>query len=181
MWACDRLQPTKRRFDSRARVLTHRVARMPSRAGIDRAAARSRQVLGDMRGGAQLARHINKLAHVVVLIASNGSATPRRTFPLRMQHQQSGIPFGATIRGRRHRVRNETVPILDQAVPSTAARCESSRRFGAIAPAAGVPAGPTAARSRHTVGQIRGTYRPARHQRSSYDDATNSGRALWSS
>ena len=45
----DRLQPAKRRFDARSRMLTHRVARMPGRAAVDRAASGPIEILGDMR------------------------------------------------------------------------------------------------------------------------------------
>ena len=48
----DGLQPPERRFDARPRVLTLRVARVPGRAPIDRAAAAPREVLRHVRRGA---------------------------------------------------------------------------------------------------------------------------------
>src|ERR1700730_13994983 len=72
----DRLQPTKGGLDARARVLTHRIALMPGRAFIDRAATGSREILGDVRGGAQLARHVDELPHVIAFVAPDSSATP---------------------------------------------------------------------------------------------------------
>src|SRR5687767_15744838 len=56
----DRFQPPEGWFDTRAGVLTLRVASMSSGAPIDRAPARPREILRHVRGGLQLAHQVHE-------------------------------------------------------------------------------------------------------------------------
>lgn len=61
----DRFEPTKCRFDPRPGMLTHRVARMPRGAAINRAAARSVEILRDVWRATQFARDVDEFPHVM--------------------------------------------------------------------------------------------------------------------
>jgi len=89
---------------------------MPSGPAVDRATARAREILRDVRGGSQFAGHVDEVSHVICLIGPDRSATVRRPLPLRVQHQQASLALRGAVRRRRHRVGNQAVPILDQEV-----------------------------------------------------------------
>src|SRR4029453_2524863 len=87
----DRLQPAERRLDARAGMLTLRVARMPRRAGVDRTAARAREILCHVWRRPQLARQVNKLPDVIRLVGPHRATAIGSPLPLRVQHQHARV------------------------------------------------------------------------------------------
>jgi hypothetical protein len=72
------------------------------------------ETLRDVRGAAQFARGVDEFLHVVGFVRADRPPSPRRAFPLRIQHQQPGVSFGPPVGLRRHGVYDEAVAILDQ-------------------------------------------------------------------
>lgn len=113
----DGFQPPKRRLDPWAGVLTFRAPVVPHGPLINRAAARSRGVLRDMRREAQLAREIHKLARIVGLV---GPDCPRAATPALhalVQEHRGDPALRAPVRRAGHRVDDQTVAILDHQIP----------------------------------------------------------------
>jgi hypothetical protein len=97
-------------------MLTLRVPRVTSRAGIDRAAAPARRVLRDMRRDPERPRNLDKVVRVIALVGADRSATPRRSAMLGPQHQHAGIALRQAVSGGGHRVDNQSIAVLDQQV-----------------------------------------------------------------
>ena len=93
----DRFQRAERRFDARSGMLTHRVARMPRRATVNRAPAGPLEILCDVWGAPQFAHDVNEFADVVGLIRADRPSSPRRALPLRVQHQHARISLRAPV------------------------------------------------------------------------------------
>jgi len=71
-------------------------------------------ILRDVRGAAQFARDVDEFPHVVGFVRADCPPSPRRAFPLRMQHQQPSVSLGSPVGLRCHGVYDEAVAILDQ-------------------------------------------------------------------
>ena len=95
----DGFQPAERRFDPRPRMLTHRIAHVSCRPAVDRATARTREILRYVRGGPQLAREVDEFAHVIRLVGANGAAAARGPLPLRVPHLPQGSIRGPATSG----------------------------------------------------------------------------------
>jgi hypothetical protein len=72
-------------------MLTHRIARMSRRTAIDRAPARTLQILRHMRGAAQLARDVNEFSEVIGFVGTEGGPS----WPLPPRGGQFGVCPGA--------------------------------------------------------------------------------------
>lgn len=91
----DRFQPAERRLDARPGVLTLGVAGMTRRPLIDRAAARARRVLRDMRREPQLARIADKFARVEALVRTDGPPAPATAFHVMVEQYGGDLAFRA--------------------------------------------------------------------------------------
>jgi len=110
----DRLQPAERGFDARARMQTHRVARVP-RGTPNRTAA------GPVRFWATCAvqpssRVTSTNSRISYALSAERVVTSRRALPLRLQHQQPRVALGSAIGLSGHRLDDQAMAILDQLV-----------------------------------------------------------------
>ena len=72
--ASNGLEPRKGSLDARPRMLTHRVARVSRRAGIDRAPTASGVVLRDVRGYVDFAHLLDEVDGVIRFVGPNRAA-----------------------------------------------------------------------------------------------------------
>ena len=104
--AADGLAPSEVFFNALANRLADRVAAVPCRTAIDRAATRSRDVRGHMRRDATFSASSHEVAGVVSLIGRNGLGMRTRNH---IEHRQRGPSLAMAIGMRDHRADHQAV------------------------------------------------------------------------
>src|SRR2546423_357935 len=108
------LAPTEVLLDAFAHDLTKLVTGMARRAAIDRTAAATGVIAGNVRGDFALAASIDKVARVVSLVRRNRAPPGWRQG---IKHRQRSAPLAKTIRVSHYRTDDQAVAILHQHVP----------------------------------------------------------------